>query len=138
AALFPIRVNHVERARERGDAQAPRCSLLGNVLAECGVQHFGECRQSDARHVELHAIEAVRCYGIERLLQRRTCKRLRKDAELHHTPPVTSASRTRSPVSTDLAMATSARIAATPSSMFAPCCGAPWRIVSATPSIWSL
>src|SRR5690349_18463978 len=38
-----------------------------------------------------------------------------------YTPPVTSANRTRSPVSAERAMATSARIAAAPSSTVAPC-----------------
>ena len=42
------------------------------------------------------------------------------------------------PPSTERAMATMARIAARPSCTLAPCCGFPWRIVSAKPSIWRL
>src|SRR5204863_283703 len=102
---------------------------------------FWQIGQAGAGKIELHAMEAVTDDCVEHLFQSRPNKSFCEDSELHilrYTPPVTSARRIGPPVSTDRAMATNALMAATPSSMLAPCCGVPFRMVSAKPSTWRL
>ena len=101
------------------------------------VRHRG---QTATGEVELHASVARITRGGEDRLGRRAGKGLREDAEWRrakwgHNAPETSSSRTGRPVSTERAMATMARMLATPSSASAPRMGAPCRIVSAKPSI---
>src|SRR5262249_28050634 len=98
----------------------------------------GQGRQARAGHVELQAAQAVGRHGVQSGLQCWATERLGEDTELHQTPPVTSASRTQSPVLTERATATSARTDAMPSSMPAPCWATPFRTVSAKPSICRL
>src|SRR5260370_155904 len=91
--------------------------------------------QSSAGEIKLHALQPMTSRGSECLFEIRPGKRLGKNPQLHQTPPVISDNLTFSPDSADLAIATIALIAATPSSMRAPHCGRPWRIASAKLSI---
>ena len=118
---------------------SPRsCSVWAIHTHEPSSSLSGKRRQSHARHVELNVRQPVAGDGVERLLERRPRKRLGEDPQLHQTPPLTSASWTVSPVSTERAIATIACTAARPSSRLAPACGAPSRIVSAKASICRL
>src|SRR5438128_1300232 len=105
--------------------------------AKRGFQPLWQGRNSSANKIELDVVEVMSGDGVERLLESRAFERFGKNSQLH-TAPVISASLTSFPVSTERAIATRARMAAMPSSSEAPCCGAPFRIVSANPSICSL
>src|SRR5256885_1762303 len=105
--------------------------------AKRGFHPVWQSRNSGANKIELDVVEVMNGDGVERLFESRAVERFGKNSQFH-TAPVTSASLTSFLVSTERAIATSARIAAMPSSSEAPCCGAPFRIVSAKPSICSL
>src|SRR5437899_2299894 len=131
-------MNHVESSRNRGHTDAALARRAADPFCHDGIDFLRQALQSGASKVELNAIEFVHNNGVEGLVKRRADKRLRKNAELHQTLPFTLSRQMRSPVSTERAIATSARMAARPSSTFAPCCGLPCRMVSANPSSWRL
>src|SRR5713101_10071330 len=133
-ALLRVGMNHVEIARNRRHANAAFAHGVADPFGQRGIDAFGEALQSRASKVELNAIELMGDHCVERLLKCGPNECFCENAELHQTPPFTSSSRTRSPLSTERAMATSARIAAAPSSTVAPCCGLACRIVSANAS----
>src|SRR5262249_10987841 len=137
-ALLHVGMNHVKRTRHCRHAQTAHGKCPPNALAQAAVNLFRHRRQPDARHVELHVFEAMRANRIQRRVECFAGKWLGKDADFHYTVPVASASRMHSPVSAERAIATIARMAATPSSIVAPCCGVWCRIVSAKPSICNL
>src|SRR5258706_15049837 len=97
-----------------------------------------ECWQTSAGQIELDTTQSMRSHGIEHVFYGRTSKRPGENPQSHHTPPVTSATEIHAPVSTEREIATRVRMAATPSSIPAPCRGTPCRIVSAKPSICRL
>src|SRR6185436_5712914 len=107
-------------------------------MSKSRLDRFRYARQSCTSKVELEAIQAVLLDGIKRLHKARAGKGPGEDPQLHQTPPSTSDNFTLSPVSADLAIATMARIPATPSSMPAPRNGCPCKIASAKLSICSL
>ncbi len=133
-----VGMDHIERARYCRDLDVTNGPTFPDFVAKRVRDRIRHGAQTGTGHVELHALQAVRLNGVQDVHQRGSGKRLGEDPKAHHTAPATSASRTSSPLSADRAMATMARIEATPSSMSAPCKGAPWRIASANPSICSL
>ncbi len=98
----------------------------------------GQGGQADARHVELHARQAVGRDRVECLVERRPRERLGEDAELHQTPPVTSASRRVRPIRPTARSPPGP--APPPGRRRRPprAWGGPSRIVAANPSIWRL
>src|SRR5438270_3554749 len=113
-------MNHVERPRNGGHSDAWFAHSRPDLFCERWINFVWQALKPSACKVELNAIELVRENSVKRRLKRGPGKCFRKNAELHQTPPFTSSSRTRSLLSTERAMATKARIAATPSSRFAP------------------
>src|SRR5580704_8720889 len=130
-----VRVNHIERAGDGGDGELALGNLVPDLPGGVGRNLVGHGRQASAGEIELDAIEAVGDDGVERGGECGAGEGFCENAEPHHTPPVTSDSFTLSPVSTERAMAVMARMAAMPSSMPAPCCGAPSRMAAAKFSI---
>src|SRR5947209_2170437 len=127
-------MDHVVGARNSRDlnASAHRCIMYTDC--ERRLDLIWERWQASAGHIELDAIQLVLSHSIEHFLQRWTRKRPGENPQSHHTPPVTSPNDIHAPLSTEREIATSVRTAATPSSILAPCTGAPCRIVSAKPS----
>src|SRR5439155_1247380 len=101
-------MNHVERARNRRDANAAFARRDTDPPGQGRIDFFGQALQAGAGKVELNAVELVSDHRIERLLKRRARESFGEDAELHQTPSFTWSSRMRSPVSTERATATSA------------------------------
>src|SRR5437588_726327 len=131
-------MDHVVGPRNCDDLDIFTQRCLTNTGDEGRGNLIWERWQTSGRHIELDTTQSMRSYSIEHIFYGRTCKRPGEDPQSHHTPPVTPATEIHAPVSTEREIATRVRMAATPSSIPAPCRGAPCRIVSAKPSICSL
>ena len=133
AARHGVRMGHVERARDRRHLQAAR----GDGRADLRPADRAAATAAGERDVELDAVEAGPGDRVERRVERGRGNVLAKMPRCI-TPRRAVLDGHVSPDSTERAIATRARIAARPSSTWRPSCGAPWRIVSAKPSIWRL
>src|SRR5438309_9103531 len=131
-------MDEVAGAGNRDHGQRSLLQFCANAKRQSGVNGFRQCGLPNTGEIELETIQAVGFHGIKSVLEARADKSPGEYPKLHQTPPSTSESFTFSPDSADLAMATSARMPATPSSMPAPCCGRPCKIASAKFSICSL
>src|SRR6266516_4657005 len=131
-------MDHVKRPRDGSNADLPGYRLPADASDDFALNMFWQGWQVIACHIELYTVQSVLHHGFKRLLEGRSKEGPGEDAKVHHTAPVISASRIHSPVSTERAIATNARMAAVPSSISAPRVGALCRMVSAKPSICNL
>ena len=121
STLLRIGMNHIERPRNAGHANASFPNGGADPFRQRWINFVWQALKPSGGKIKLNAIEFVRDNSVERFFHRGSGECFGKNAELHQTPPFTSSSWTRSPLSTERAMATKVRIAATPSSTLAPC-----------------
>src|SRR5207247_10503459 len=93
-------MDHVVGARNSDDLDVSALRCLTNTSDEGRGDLIWERWHTSAGQIELDTVESMRSHGIEHVFYGRASKRLGKNTQVHHTPPVTSPTETHAPVST--------------------------------------
>src|SRR5881396_2800441 len=109
-------MDHVVGARNSSNLDIPALRCLANTSDEGRGDLIWEGWYTRAGQIKLNTPQSMRSHRIEHVFYGRASKRLGKNTQVHHTPPVTSARNPTAPFSTKGKIARGLFIPATPSS----------------------